>query len=106
MSESTIDRGPDKREVNRRPVVVCTDKRGVFFGYANETDGDRVQLRAARMCVRWSEETHGVLGLAATGPANGSRITKPVPCADVRGVTCVLDCTLEAARAWEADLWA
>lgn len=36
---------------SERAVVVCTDKRGVFFGYAEDTEGDAIVLRAPRMCV-------------------------------------------------------
>jgi hypothetical protein len=89
-----------------RAIVVFTDKRGVFFGYPEgSTEGDRIRLRDCRMCVYWSAATRGAWGLAATGPADGSRITKPVPLAEVRGVTAVLNCSDEARRCWEDAPW-
>ena len=60
-----------------RAVMVCTDKRGVFFGYATDTSGDVIHLRAARMAVYWSQSMHGVLGLAKDGPDSDCRISKP-----------------------------
>jgi hypothetical protein len=67
-----------------RAVVICTAKRGVFFGYTTES-GDaliekaRGTLVRARMCTYWSKETHGVLGLAGVGPQKGSRVGPRVP---------------------------
>ena len=90
-----------------RPVVVCTDKRGVFFGYLDGTPAaDPLRLTRPRMCVRWSADVRGVLGLAATGPSASCRITAAPPAIELRGVTCVMDCTPEAAAKWEAQPWA
>lgn len=33
-----------------RPVLVCTEYRGVFFGYADETEGDTIKLKSASAC--------------------------------------------------------
>ena len=89
-----------------RPVVVCTDKRGVFFGYARDTDGDTIRLRECRMCVYWSADTRGVMGLASHGPNQSCKITRPVGVVDLRGITCVMECAPEAVTAWERDPWA
>ncbi|MDH3637905.1 MAG: hypothetical protein OES09_05515 [Gammaproteobacteria bacterium] len=86
-------------------VVVCTDKRGVFFGECVDKDADPMTLTNARMCVYWSRDVRGVVGLAATGPTSECRITKPAPSARLRGITCVLDVSDEAAAAWEAAPW-
>lgn len=63
-----------------RPVLVTTAHRGVFFGYAAKTDGDQIELKKARLCVYWSRDMKGFMGLAANGPsdedgrpANGGR---------------------------------
>ena len=67
---------------NHRPLVICTNKRGVFFGYVDNDgptneqihDGATVTVKKARMAVYWDRDTRGVLGLAATGPTEGCRI--------------------------------
>ena len=95
-----------KRMANRRerPVLVTTAHRGVFFGYATETGGATIRLRAARCCLFWPKENKGFLGLAAIGPASGARVG---PAADIelRDVTCVADCTAAAVKAWEEAPW-
>jgi hypothetical protein len=87
-----------------RAVLVTTVHRGVFFGYATETDGDTIKLRRARNCVYWPAENHGFLGLAAEGPKKGARVG---PAADIelRNITCVAECSAAAIDAWEAGLW-
>lgn len=30
-----------------RPVIVCTEHRGVFFGYADDTSGTTINLKRA-----------------------------------------------------------
>ena len=87
-----------------RAVVVTTSHRGVFFGYANDVDGDIIKLRAARNCIYWSSEIHGFMGLAATGPNKNCRIG---PSADIslRDITSVIECTPHAVQAWERAPW-
>lgn len=51
-----------------RPVIITTEYRGVFFGYAEDTTGDTVILKNARNCIYWSSKTGGFLGLASKGP--------------------------------------
>ena len=79
--------------------------RGVFFGYADDTDGRTITLREGRLCVYWSADVRGFMGLAATGPTRGCRIGPPATIA-VRAVTTVLECTPAAVAAWEAAPWA
>ena len=93
-----------------RAVVICTAKRGVFFGYTSEPgraiiDATKGTILRARMCVRWSQDTHGVLGLAGIGPQKGSRIGPRVPELTVESVTAVMSCSPEAVTAWEAEPW-
>ena len=92
----------------RRMVVVTTDKRGVFFGEVLEHDkpGKRIVLRDAQMCVYWPPETHGVLGLASSGPPDGSRITQPVPDrTELEGVTAIFEATDQAVERWQSCPW-
>jgi hypothetical protein len=93
---------PTKKE---RPVVVTTAHRGVFFGYATATDGEQVALKRARLCLYWSRDVKGFMGLASTGPTSSCRIG---PAADVtlRNITAVLEVTPAAAEQWEKAPWA
>ena len=87
-----------------RAVIVTTSHRGVFFGYADKTDGDIIKLRAARNCVYWSTAMKGFMGLAATGPNKSCKIG---PAADIslRDITSVIECTPDATQAWENAPW-
>ena len=87
-----------------RAVVVTTSHRGVFFGYATDTTGAIINLRAARNCLYWPSTQKGFIGLAANGPVSGARIG---PSADIelRDITSVSICTPEAVKAWEAAPW-
>jgi hypothetical protein len=88
-----------------RAVLVTTEYRGVFFGYATDTSGDTIHLRAARCCVMWDTLTKGFLGLATFGPSKGCRVGPPADF-EARKVTGVAECTPEATRAWENAPWA
>ena len=87
-----------------RAVLVTTAHRGVFFGYATDTDGETIALRGCRNCVYWSADVKGFLGLASTGPTASCKIGPP---ADVtlRNITAVAEVTKEAAAAWEKSPW-
>lgn len=87
-----------------RAVLVTTAHRGVFFGYATETDGETIFLRGMRNCIYWSSSTKGFLGLASMGPDSNCRIG---PRADgtLRDITGVWECTDDAVKAWESAPW-
>jgi hypothetical protein len=87
-----------------RAVLVTTAHRGVFFGWAIETDGAIVKLRAARNCLYWSADVKGFLGLAATGPTRDCRIGPPADL-ELRDVTSIAACTPAAIKAWEGAVW-
>ena len=86
------------------PVLVTTEHRGVFFGYASATDGETITLKNARNCIYWSSSVKGFLGLAATGPDSQCRIG---PRADItlRAITAVAEVTPAAVEAWEKAPW-
>ena len=92
-----------KRSVER-PVVVTTAHRGVFFGYASDTNGETIALKRARLCLYWSADVKGFMGLASGGPTSGCRIG---PRADItlRRITAVLEVSAQAVAAWEAAPW-
>lgn len=83
-----------------RPVIVCTSHRGVFFGFADSTDGDVIRLAGARMAIRWGT-TEGVMQLAHTGPTSASKVSAPADI-EVRGITAVFEVSPEALAKWEA----
>ena len=87
-----------------RAVLVTTSHRGVFFGYATDTDGERIKLSRARNILYWPTGNKGFLGLASMGPLKGARVG---PAADIelRDITCVAECSVEAVTAWEAAPW-
>ena len=84
-----------------RPVIVTTAHRGVFFGYASDTEGETIFLKRSRLCLYWSADMRGFMGLASIGP-NGS--CKIGPSADItlRSITAVLEVTPEAETKWNA----
>lgn len=88
-----------------RAVIVTTEHRGVFFGYADDTDGMRIKLKKSRLCVYWSSDVKGFMGLAANGPTASCKIGPP---ADItlRKITAVLEVSPEAVKKWEAAPWA
>jgi hypothetical protein len=89
-------------------VVVTTEHKGVFFGFAEEptTAGDTtVELADAQMCVYWSDSVRGILGLAATGPDKRCKITPVVPRIQLDKVTAIIQATPEAVAAWQSKPW-
>lgn len=88
-------------------VVVTTENRGVFFGYVDDDSNapSKIVIKNARMCVYWSQDVKGVVGLAATGPTKSCRVTHSTPTLTAYKVTAILECTNAAADAWEKALW-
>ena len=95
----------NKAAVKERAVLVTTLHRGVFFGYASETGGETIKLRASRLCIYWSRDLKGFMGLAANGPTAGCRIGPPADI-ELRNITAVVEITPEAVARWEAAPWA
>lgn len=90
--------------VAERAVLVTTAHRGVFFGYADETGGEQIALKKARLCVYWSADVRGFMGLASTGPTPQCRIG---PAADIMlwNITAIVEVTPEAVERWEQAPW-
>lgn len=89
---------------SERPVLVTTEYRGVFFGYATDTSGDTINLKRARNIPYWDAATKGFLGLAENGPGKGCRVG-PKADIELRKITCVAECTPAAVEAWESAPW-
>ena len=95
-------------EKKSRFVVVTTAHQGVFAGYTSDNLGSKkttCSLMQAQMCLFWSDEVRGVLGLASMGPTSNCRISKPVPVLELVDVTAIMDATDEARTAWEKTPW-
>lgn len=96
-------------EKKPRAVLVTTAHRGVFFGFT--TDDPKTALKSkiieisqCRMIVHWSRDVRGVLGLAASGPTLGCRITKPCD-AFLENVTGIFVCTPESITNFGRSPW-
>lgn len=87
------------------PLLVTTAHKGVFFGYGTMTTATTIRLERARMCVYWTSDTHGVLGLATKGPSKQSRVGPAVKAITITSVTSITEVSDEAAKAWEAEPW-
>ena len=83
-----------------RPVIVCTSHRGVFFGYSDNTSGEVVHLKDARMAIYFGT-TRGVMELAESGPTSKSKISAKADI-EVRGVTAVFEVSESAKSLWDA----
>lgn len=94
----------EKSSGGERAVLVTTEHRGVFFGYAKKTDGETIKLRSGRLCVYWSREMRGFMGLASVGPSKDCRIGPPADI-ELRAITAVAEVTPEATAKWEAAPW-
>ncbi len=84
-----------------RPVIVTTEYRGVFFGYAVTTDGDVINLKRSRNCIRWSADLRGFAGLASMGPNSSCKIGPSVDI-ELRKITSVIEVTPEAEAKWNS----
>jgi hypothetical protein len=87
-----------------RRVLVTTEHRGVFCGNAINTDGDTIKLTNARLCLYWSRDVKGFMGLASDGPSSSCRIGPPADI-ELRKVTAVVEVTAAAAAKWDAAPW-
>ncbi len=87
-----------------RAVLVTTAHRGVFMGYARATDGETIKLEQARLCVYWSADVKGFMGLASSGPSKTCKIGPPADI-ELRAVTAVAEVTQEAEAKWNAAPW-
>lgn len=91
----------------RKPLIITTAHKGVFFGYGNPAIQDKtIRIEQAQMCVYWSTDVRGVVGLAANGPTKNCKISPPAPAMTLTDVTAVMEASEEAAKKWEGAPWA
>lgn len=94
-----------KSAQQERAVLVTTEHRGVFFGYATKTDGDVIDLKRGRNCAYWSASMRGFVGLATIGPDAQCKVG-PEADMQLRNITSVLSVSPEAELKWKAAKWA
>lgn len=92
-------------KANKIPLLVTTEHRGVFFGYGVPTENKIIKLENARMCVYWSADVKGVLGLASDGPNKNCRVGPAVPNITLQAVTSVTQVSEAATKQWESNHW-
>ena len=88
------------------PVVVTTEHRGVFFGYIDPAtvNDSTIRLQNSRLCIYWSEDMRGFMGLAVYGPSAKCRIGPPANIT-LRNITAVLEVNADAVANWEKAPW-
>ncbi len=87
------------------PVIVCTDKRGVIFGYAKKDRPNKhgqITLKKARMCLYWPKSVGGVFGLGDIGPNADTKVSAKLSKVRLEGVTAIFDVSGEAEKAWKS----
>lgn len=88
------------------PVVVTTAHNGVFFGYGDaDSTSKTITITQARMCVYWSADVQGVLGLAANGPSASCKVGPAAPKILLQDVTSIMECSPAATKRWESGPW-
>lgn len=95
-----------KTPAETKKALVVTTQKGVFFGYGTVDPASKlITLENARMAIYWSAASKGVVGLAAGGPAQGSRISLAAPVLYLNDITAVMEASPEAIVAWEKGPW-
>jgi hypothetical protein len=99
FSQEINEMAKTQTATKERPVIVTTEHRGVFFGYAQDTTGPTINLRGARMAIRFGT-TRGLMELAETGPTPNSKISARADM-EARKITAVFEVAPEAVEKWE-----
>ena len=102
-----------KKNSQGTPVLVTTEHRGVFFGYADDgaveaweaNTGAAVKLSGVRNCLYWPVANRGFIGLATDGPVEGARVGPAAETLSLAKVTAIVGVTPKAMDAWENAPW-
>ena len=96
-----------KTKTTKQPVIVTTEHRGVFFGYINPDTihHDVVALAGARLCVYWSRDMQGFMGLASKGPSKDCKIGPATDIPSLRSITGIFAVTKKAEEKWTSATW-
>lgn len=89
-----------------RPVLVTTEHRGVFFGYAEDIGDAPTSITLTRMrnCIQW-RGLKGFLALTTEGPSSACRVGPPAASGQLFKLTGIWDVEPKAVEAWEAAPW-
>lgn len=87
----------------KKPVLVTTEFRGVFFGYIKKDTKlpAEITLTSARNCIYWTSKVGGFAGLASNGIKPDCRIGAKLTEITLYKITSVTLVTKEAAETWE-----
>lgn len=97
---------PTKKTASKQiPVLVTTSHRGVFFGYATDTNSKTLKITNARNCIYWPSSVGGFVGLASTGPNKETKVGPAAEEMTLHDVTAVLKCSEVAEKAWLTANW-
>lgn len=96
-----------KKTNGANPVLVTTEHRGVFFGYAEDTGSAPVSIKLKNMrnCIQW-RGLKGFLELTSTGPTDQCRVGPAAAEGTLFKVTGVWAVEPKAVEAWESAPWA
>lgn len=86
-------------------VLVTTSHRGVFFGYAVDTNSKTIKITGARNCIYWPTSVGGFVGLASAGPNSQTKVGPTAEEMTLHDVTAVLKCSEVAEKAWLTANW-
>ena len=88
----------------KKPVLVTTEFRGVFFGYVENDKKlpDEITLSRVRNCIYWASTMDGFLGLASRGPDEKCKIGARVDGLRLFKVTSVTPVSKEAEEKWNS----
>ena len=91
---------------HNRPILVTTEHRGVFFGYADDisTAPASIELSKMRNCIQW-RGLKGFLELTTEGPSSACRIGPAAAKGTLFKITGVWDVEPKAVEAWEKAPW-
>lgn len=93
------------KPANSQAVLVTTSHRGVFFGYAVDTNSKTIKITNARNCIYWPISVRGFVGLASAGPNKDTKVGPVAEEMTLHDVTAVLKCSDVAEKAWLTANW-
>jgi hypothetical protein len=90
--------------MKKKPVLVTTEFRGVFFGYVEKDKHlpEEITLSKVKNCIYWASSIGGFLGLASKGPDDKCKIGAEVPELRLFKVTSITPVTEEAEKKWNS----
>lgn len=92
-----------KENKMKKPVLVTTEFRGVFFGYVKNDNKcpSEITLTECRNCIFWSSSIGGFLGLASKGPNSICKIGEQINEITLYKITSITNVEEKAVEAWK-----